>query len=184
MLYAKHNTTAVDAYIFQAPTSDRDTASLLMSPDFLAQTLKHAEEKIARGERDEIMPKKLLPSIFTSPITAYRWHSLIARGGDDDYFSSDIADAILAMTFGKLEKPTLITPSEKDEMVPTTVDREGLLRRWIAAAPEGMVSGLSGMNPGADHGLSEEGAQKWFAERVMKFLQSLAGRETELPKES
>jgi hypothetical protein len=33
----------VDAYILQTPTSDRETASLLMPPELLAQTLQHAK---------------------------------------------------------------------------------------------------------------------------------------------
>jgi hypothetical protein len=144
-----------------------------MPSDFFAQTLKHAEDMIARGEKDEVMPKALIPPIFSSPVTAYRWHSLIAKGGDDDYFSSDLDDATLAKTFGRLNKPTLITPSENDEMVPPTVDKGALLRRWIDAAPESVVSDLSGLNPGADHALSGEVARKWFVERVIKFLGNL-----------
>ncbi|KAH4103949.1 hypothetical protein HBH70_097230 [Parastagonospora nodorum] len=165
--------TPVNAYILQAPTSDRELGSLLVPADFLAQTLKHAEEMIARGEKDEIMPKSLIPPIFSSPVTAYRWHSLIAKGGDDDFFSSDLADEALVVTFGKLDKPTLIIPSENDEMVPPTVDKKTLLQRWIKVAPEGMVSELSGLNPGADHQLSEEGTQLWFTDRVLRFLKTL-----------
>jgi hypothetical protein len=144
-----------------------------MPADFLAQTLKHAEEMIARGEKDEVMPKSMIPPIFSSPVTAYRWHSLIAKGGDDDFFSSDLADEALAGTFGKLDKPTLIMPSENDEMVPPTVDKKTLLQRWIKVAPEGVVSELSGLNPGADHQLSEEGMQLWFTDRVLRFLKKL-----------
>jgi len=119
------------------------------------------------------MPKALIPPIFSSPITAYRWHSLIAKGGDDDFFSSDLDDERLAGTFGGLTRPTLVVPSEDDEMVPPAVDKDGLLRRWIRVAPEGIVSGLSGLVPGADHALSESGPQKWFVERVVDFLRKL-----------
>jgi hypothetical protein len=164
----------VDAYILQAPTSDRETATLLMPPEFLAQTLRHAQDMIIRGEKDGIMPKTLIPPIFTSPTTAYRWHSLIAKGGDDDFFSSDLSDATLRGSYGKLDKPTLIVPSENDEMVPSTVDKQALLRRWIEASPKGLVSELSGLNPGADHEMSEVGMQEWFAARVIRFLMALS----------
>jgi hypothetical protein len=137
---------------------------------YLAQTLEHASDMISRGEQDEIMPKSLIPPIFTSPITAYRWHSLISEGGDDDFFSSDFSDQVLKGTFGRLDKSTLIMPSEKDEMVPESVDRETLLRRWMSAAKEGVVSSFSGVNPGADHELSEVHMQEWFVERVVHFL--------------
>lgn len=144
-----------------------------MPKDFLATTLKHAEDLIARGEQDEIMPKALIPPIFTSPITAYRWHSLISNGGDDDFLSSDLDENELKEFFGKLNKPTLIMPSEKDEMVPGSVDKAALLQRWKGAAPVGVVSELSGINPGADHEMSGEEMQQWFVERVMGFLGSL-----------
>jgi hypothetical protein len=144
-----------------------------MPKDFLVTTLKHAEGLIARGEQDEIMPKALVPPIFTSPITAYRWHSLISKGGDDDFFSSDLDENTLKELFGKLDKPTLIMPSENDEMVPGYVEKAVLLQRWKDAAPSGIVSDLSGINPGADHELSGEEMQKWFVERVMGFLGSL-----------
>ncbi|KAH8708359.1 hypothetical protein GQ44DRAFT_628263 [Phaeosphaeriaceae sp. PMI808] len=172
---SKYNADKVDAYILQAPTSDRETASLLMPPDYFQTTLTHAQDMITRGEQNTIVPQALILPIFTSPLTAYRWHSLISKGGDDDYFSSDLDDETLARTFGRLTKPTLILPSENDEMVPPTVDKGGLLQRWIRAAPEGVVCGLSGVNPGADHGLSGEGARAWFGERVLGFLAVVGG---------
>jgi hypothetical protein len=144
-----------------------------MPPAYLAQTLEHASDMISRGEQDEIMPKSLIPPIFTSPVTAYRWHSLISEGGDDDFFSSDLSDQVLKGTFGRLDKSTLIMPSEKDEMVPGSVDKEMLLRRWTSAAKEGVVSSFSGVNPGADHELSEGHMQEWFVERVVHFLGKL-----------
>jgi hypothetical protein len=144
-----------------------------MPQDFFAQTLKYAEDMIVQGEKDEIMPKTLIPPIFTSPVTAYRWHSLISKGGDDDFFSSDLSVEDLKKTFGKLDKPTLIMPSENDEMVPPTLDKERLFKRWVDVVPEGIVSELSGLNPGADHELSEEIMRMWFTNRVMKFLKTL-----------
>lgn len=144
-----------------------------MRPDFYATTLKRAEDMIQRGQKDEIMPQALIPSIFSSPITAYRWHSLIAKGGDDDFFSEDLDDDALIRTFGALNKSTLIMPSENDEMVPLGVDKQELLDRWTRAAPEGGVSELSGLIPGADHGLSEDGMQRWSVDRVVEFLEEL-----------
>ena len=70
----------VDAYILQAPTSDRVTAGVLMTPDFYQHTLDYTKDQIARGNKDRIMPRDFIPEIFTSPVSAYRWHSLIAEG--------------------------------------------------------------------------------------------------------
>jgi hypothetical protein len=74
--------TAVDAYILQAPTSDRETAGMMMHPDFYKLTLEYANNEVARGNGGTIMPRDLLPAIaiFDSPMTAYRWRSLIAKG--------------------------------------------------------------------------------------------------------
>lgn len=119
------------------------------------------------------MPPHLLPPIFTSPITAYRWSSLVSPNGDDDFFSSDLPDSTLTQKFRTLDRPTLILPSENDEMVPPSVDKAGLLERWKRAAGERTVSELSGVNPGADHGLSEGYMQEWVWGRVIRFLEGL-----------
>jgi hypothetical protein len=95
--------------------------------------------------------------------------------GDDDYFSSDLDVTTLDATFGRINKPILISPSENDEMVPPAVDKHSLLQRWIQASPNGLISQLSGLNPGADHTLSTLNAQQWFAERLVEFLRSLGG---------
>jgi pimeloyl-ACP methyl ester carboxylesterase len=143
-----------------------------MPDEFLAQTRAHADSMIASSNKDEIMPKALIPPIFSSPITAYRWYSLIAPGGDDDFFSSEIEDAALERKFAGLTVPTLIMVSEKDEMVPETVDKRALLDRWVAATP-GVVRDLCGINPGADHGVSGEEEGKWFAEKALAFLRGV-----------
>jgi hypothetical protein len=75
-----YSSPPVDAYILSAPISDRETAAILMPSEFLEQTIQHAKSMIADGKQEETMPKALIPPIFTSPVTAYRWHSLIAKG--------------------------------------------------------------------------------------------------------
>jgi hypothetical protein len=64
----------------------------------------------------------------------------------------------------------LILPAGDDEMVPPTVDREGLLGRWITACREGVASALSGLVPWADHVVSKPEAREWIAQRVGEFL--------------
>ncbi|KAJ4320088.1 hypothetical protein N0V94_003558 [Neodidymelliopsis sp. IMI 364377] len=174
MRATKDSIPGVDGYILQAPTSDRETAGMLMSPDFYKTTLEFAKDQIARGNKDGIMPKDLIPDVFHSPITTYRWHSLIAKGGDDDYFSSDFDDDTLAELFGCMERSTMISVSEADEMVPETVDQQTLFERWLQASPTGLVSQLSGLIPGADHTLSSAEAQQWFADRVVQFLDTVS----------
>ncbi|KAI4628451.1 hypothetical protein J4E83_003001 [Alternaria metachromatica] len=164
----------VDGYIMQAPTSDRETAGLLMPQDLLSASLKHAEDLIAKGEEKTIMSSSFIPPIITSPVTAYRWHSLVSVGGDDDFFSSDLPVSTLQSTFGKLDKPTLILISEKDEMVPPTVDKEALLKRWIGTIPDGLASKQCQIILfDADHELSGDEAMRHFIETVVKFLEGI-----------
>ena len=163
----------VDGYILQGPTSDRETASLLMPEDFAFNSLKHAEDLVAKGEENSVMPAAFIPPIFSSPITAYRWHSLISVGGDDDFFSSDISASSLQSTFGKLDKPTLILMSEDDEMVPPTVDKDALLKRWLGAIQEGLASDGCSIIPSADHALTSDQARRYFTAKVQQFLKKL-----------
>ncbi|KAK0732472.1 hypothetical protein B0T21DRAFT_334657 [Apiosordaria backusii] len=162
----------VDGYILTSPVSDREAAIAVWSSEALAESLVVAKELIDQGKEYVAMPKEHIPFVDT-PVTPARWWSFAAVGGAEDYFASDLSDDILATKFGKVEKPLLILPAEKDEMVPALVDRQALLERWVAAAPKGIVSELSGFVPDADHVVSSPDAQKWLAERVVKFLEAI-----------
>ena len=164
-----------DGYIMQAPTSDRETATLFMPVDFLRTSFQHAEKLITKGKEMQIMPAELIPPIFSSPITAYRWHSLISVGGDDDFFSPDLPASTIESTFGKLNKPTLIVMSEKDEMVLPTVDKKVLLKKWVNAMPKGLANKQSGVLPHAHHELTMDLGFQPFMEKVCKFLEELDG---------
>jgi pimeloyl-ACP methyl ester carboxylesterase len=95
--------------------------------------------------------------------------------GDDDYFSSDLSDDRLAAIWGKLEKPVLILPSEKDEWVPAGTNVMGLVRKWMGFCKRGIVSELSGLIPGANHRVDNEAGQQWLADRVARFLAAEVG---------
>lgn len=66
-------------------------------------------------------------------------------------------------------------------MVPSAVDKQLLLRKWVKASPNGLVNQLSDLVPSADHTLSALEAQQWFAERVLRFLEGLERTQTPLP---
>lgn len=93
--------------------------------------------------------------------------------GDDDYFSSDLDDAAVEARFGKVDRPILLLPGERDELVLPSVDKKELLERWVQACPEGGVSPLSRLVPKADHAISEPEAQAWVGSTVRIFLESL-----------
>lgn len=74
--------------------------------------------------------------------------------------------------FHVVNRPTLILPSENDEMVPPAVDKVALLQRWIQASSL-VVSELSAIVPEADHTLSTVLSRRWVADRVVRFLRSV-----------
>ncbi|KAK4161096.1 UPF0613 protein PB24D3.06c 1 [Cladorrhinum sp. PSN259] len=169
----KYKVPPVDGFILTSPVSDREAAAFLfMSKEELEESVKIAKGFVDDGKGEEVMmPREYLPAMFWSaPISAYRWWSLAAVGGDDDYFSSDLTDERIKELFGRVDKPLLILPAGEDEMVPPDVDRQSLLNRWIAGCNQGVVSEFSGFIPGSGHVVSEKPAMEWVAERVRKFL--------------
>lgn len=99
----------------------------------------------------------------------------IGGRGDDDFFSSDLGGEEVKRIWGGLKRPVLVLLSAEDEWVPKGVDVEGLLRKWMAACGESIASEESGLIPGANHRVDGEEAQKWMAERVVRFLKGLEG---------
>lgn len=188
--YAKHHNEPVDGFILQAPVSDREALD-----DFFPtwrDSLADAEKLIAEGKKDHLMPVDKVPEVF-SPITAYRFWSLVAPGyvfqlrfrvswdykadivyrGDDDYFTSDLDDETVKRVWGRFEKPVLVLHSEKDEFVPSRVDSMALNKRYQEANP--VVTKLSGLIPGASHAIHNEEGREWTATRVQDFLQDIVG---------
>jgi hypothetical protein len=84
-----------------------------------------------------------------------------------------LSDERLQKTFGKVDKPIMFLPCEKDELVPPTVDRPALLERWMSTCPQGIASPLSGFVPGANHIVASQDAWMWIAKRIVLFLERL-----------
>ncbi|KAK0614498.1 hypothetical protein B0T14DRAFT_528602 [Immersiella caudata] len=164
---------AVDGNILLAPVSDREMGGMFIPPAAMEESVKKAKELIDKGRAQEVMGRGSIPEIFQSPVTAYRWWSLAAKGGDDDFFSSDLSDDQLKGTFGRVDKPILFLPCEKDELVPPSVDRPTLLDRWTGFCPPGLASPLSGFVPGANHVVSDPDAWTYIADKVVGFLEGL-----------
>ena len=72
----------VDAFILQAPCSDREAIGLVSTEEQITESLAVASEMIGAGREDAVMPRDTLPpsAMFSTPITAYRWNSLVAPG--------------------------------------------------------------------------------------------------------
>lgn len=73
----------VDGIILQGPVSDREAFGPLLERDGRdpAESLAYATRAVEEGRGDEVyMPRRLLPVGWNTPISAYRWHSLISFG--------------------------------------------------------------------------------------------------------
>ncbi|KAI8943133.1 hypothetical protein NX059_001164 [Plenodomus lindquistii] len=171
--------TPLDGIILQGGVSDRQAWEDMLTQTEYDSVLAKAQDLIDQGKGKEAMPSEGNPVVkeFGGPISAYRLHSLLAKGGDDDYFSTDLSDDDFARTFGKIPKstPVCFLLGSDDPYVPATVDKASLLQRWTRIIREG--GGIvddedGGVVPGAHHNLDgdpEEVVQD-LVKRVCGFL--------------
>lgn len=166
----------IDGTILQASVSDREAIAMDMPTSELENANAMAKEWCSSGKGEHILPLNITASNFgKNPVTARRWVSLACKGGEDDYFSSDLDDADLAKTFGKIDKPLLILYGEKDEYVPSYVDRKKLVSRWIPFVKGKVDEQSKQLLEGASHNLNgddQEVVDK-LVKRIGKFLSSI-----------
>ncbi|KAG5921269.1 hypothetical protein E4U61_006964 [Claviceps capensis] len=167
--YVKHSNPPVDGFIMQGPVSDRESMDVIF-PSY-QDSLALANEWIAQGRAHDCLPNDKVPQDLSAPITAYRFNSLVAKGGDDDYFSSDLDDETVRKFWSRFNKPVLVLHSGNEENCPEFVDQAKENQRYQKANP--MVSPLSGLIPGAGHQVLEKSARDWLAQRVLEYLRAL-----------
>lgn len=177
----------IEGGILQAGVSDREGWDAIVEGDeelagCLKETVRLAGEMVERGDGDVILAKKgnRVLEMFESPCTAYRAHSLLAVGGDDDYFSTDLPEERLRGTFGKVPKGTkmMFLWGSKDPYVPEGVDKEETLGMWARYVKEGggevdEVNG--GVVQGATHNLNRDDVEvvQDLVGRVVRFVEGL-----------
>lgn len=168
--YAKYSNSPVDGFILQAPVSDRESLDTFI-PDYQPK-LDYANKMIAEGKGEDVLPNEYSIAMLDAPISANRFHDLFAKGGADDYFSSDLDDQTVHNFWSRFNKPVLVLHSEKDEFVPARVDQAAINKKYQAASS--FVSPLSGLIPGTGHTVLQEEAREWLAGRVVEFLRTLS----------
>ncbi|KAL7626396.1 hypothetical protein AAE478_003168 [Parahypoxylon ruwenzoriense] len=187
-----HELAPVEGYILQAPVSDRGAAAQEIGEQKLDDGLGVAKELISSGRGHERMPREHLPaSFYNTPISASRWYALGANeyvtrhltsgayvsnphdSGEDNYFAPDLPDDVAGSYWGRVDKPILILYSGNDEFVPSSVDKDALVKHWRTLCRPGIASELSGTIPGAGHRVEEPEAEEWLVNTVVKFLQSI-----------
>ena len=170
MLYMLKHGGTIDAGILQGSCSDREAALIDVPAGLLEELNDEASKLRDAGKGNELLPSKFSKFVAGTPISVYRWCSIMLPQGDDDYFSSDIPTDVLQETFGRLNKPFLIAYSAEDEFVPTTVDKVALLQKWREASNPEFWSKNSGLVAGASHGVKSPDAQKNLFLMVTNFF--------------
>lgn len=169
--------TRLNGAVLQAPVSDREAISpLFPEKKELASLVKEANERISNNEGDTLMPDSVRRALFNTPVSAYRFHSLVSVNGDDDYFSSDLPEDTVAGTFGKIATPFVVLIAEKDEFVPSFVNKHDLLAKWKGVSNPKYWSPLSKILEGATHNVgprSDAGAEKVLIETIVEFIRSI-----------
>ncbi|OAA38594.1 Esterase/lipase superfamily protein [Metarhizium rileyi] len=167
--YVKHSNPPVDGFIMQGPVSDRE--ALECSFPRYKESIELADTWISAGRAGDCLPGDKVPKALAAPVSAYRFKSLAAKGGDDDYFSSDLDDVTVANFWSRFNKPVMVLHSDEDEFVPKHVDQAVQNQRYQKVSP--LVSSLSGLIPNAGHTVEEEASREWLGKRVVEFLQTL-----------
>jgi len=137
----------VKGVILQAPVSDREYIEQdPKSKEYLAI----AQKLIAEGKSESLMAREV--EAFGTPITAYRYNSLVEKMADDDMFSSDLSDQELTTKLGHLKGvPTLFALGESDESYPSHVDVKKLASRFA-----NLTGGDSIVIHGGSHSLKSD----------------------------
>ncbi|KDQ16236.1 hypothetical protein BOTBODRAFT_30956 [Botryobasidium botryosum FD-172 SS1] len=181
----------ITAAILQAPVCDREYFEATCSVDAIAW-VEVAKGLVEEGKGSSWMPKAASDAAMgksgfegeaeeigewqagSVPFTAYRFWSLYAEGGDDDYFHSSLT--MNSDYFAASPVPLLLLLSGEDEYYPPYLSdydsKEALLSRWRDAS-EGKISQLSEVLRGASHSISQEDAQERMVGVVKAFLQRL-----------
>lgn len=168
--YLLRHPETVDAGIMDAAVSDRQGLSPKVDPSLLEQLNAEAKRLVDEGKQKQVLGPLFAKFMFNTPITAYRWCSLMLPGGDDDYFSTDLTDDTLKETFGRIQKPFLVLENENDEFVPKTIDKSALIERWKSVSNPAYWSKNSGLLQGASHLVSEPEGQQNLNKLVISFI--------------
>ncbi|KAF2643997.1 DUF1749-domain-containing protein [Massarina eburnea CBS 473.64] len=181
------NRHPINGAILQAAVSDREAWDDMASSDPVMRThldalLHTATALVEEGNGAEILPSTHNPlqDSFGAPVSAYRAWSLLAKGGDDDFFSTDLGDAVLERSFGRIPAAVrvLLVWGERDEYLPKGVHGVAVLGRWagVVAAGGAYVDEVNGgVIPGASHNLNRdpESVVQDLVGRVVRFVQGL-----------
>jgi pimeloyl-ACP methyl ester carboxylesterase len=187
-----------DGVILQGGVSDREAWIAISRNEGKSELydvlLTKAEELSRSGKRFEPVPRdgNFMLKEDEPPISAYRTWSLLAKGAEDDFFSSDLDDETINHSFGRLAKATpavMFLLGSLDPYVPDHVSKEALLTRWTEVIRKhgGHVDYYNGgIVPGAHHNLNgdPENVVQDLVGRVVRFVKNIESASSEEPRSS
>jgi hypothetical protein len=190
-----------------APISDREAIHSVLDEGICGNTPSECRavyEKLVAMSREAVSRDKewdsILPISLTSqlgyssntPVSARRFLSLASPDspespGEDDLFSADLSDDQLARTFGSIQQRGLLrnklmaVPMGADQAVPSWIDKERNLQRWMNATDQSgkfhlWDSAHSGVLPGASHALSNDDQaepRQLLVGRLISYLRAI-----------
>jgi fatty acid-binding protein DegV len=177
----------IDGAILQGSVSDREAWDFLLESkeekESCAAVLAEAQRLIKEGKEKEIVYREnnIVQKELGAAISAYRTNSLLAKGGDDDYFSTDLADETLRNTFGRIPSsvPIMFLLGSEDPFVHKSTDKVQLLKRWAEIVKEGgaVVDEVNGgVVEGGHHNLDGDPEEVVgdLVKRVVGFVEGLS----------
>lgn len=145
--------------------------------------LAEAQRLIAAGKEREIVYREdnIVQKELGAAISAYRTNSLLAKGGDDDYFSTDLDDRTLRGSFGAISKEVrvMFLLGGEDPFVHKSTDKQALLSRWAGFVKQGGGSVdevHGGVVEGGHHNLDGDPEEVVgdLVKRVVGFVEGLS----------
>lgn len=148
----------------QGPVSDRDYMCSRHPPERLRELLHWAETQCDAGR-----PMAIHPELYDgmAPICAQRLRSLLARLGDDDYFSLDLSVEERDQRLSGINVPVKMIISAQDEYYPPGTTVADLCQhysqyRWPVSEVEVL--------PGANHAISDPKDQEQFLDYLFRTI--------------
>lgn len=199
----------VQGAILQAPVSDRDSVMHTVNENPEAKKAYEAAMEIIQGtpkkeHRDVLLPMNLTRSFFGSaPLSIARFLSLLSPSSPEnpsveDFFSSDLSDATLQSTFGKIGRngllsrsnqpdaaqSVLVLMSDSDEHAHPRTSQRDLLDRWRGLMREETAATVHGDSAVILNAVHDVGGDDWPSQearlvvlrrKVLRYLKDVVG---------
>jgi len=161
---------SLDFAVFQGGISDRQAMVGTHGFDGL---LAEANAALAEGQPDKVLSEKLFGIVS---ISAYRFHSMASKLGDEDFFSTDLTQEELAPRLKPLTVPSLFVYSEDDEYVKDMDALKAFLNDTFMPTASSFSDCAKLVFLDGDHGLEKQEYRQAFVEQVAAFINEVSDK--------